>query len=256
MTATIGSLFSGIGGLELGLERAGLGPVIWQAESDPYATKILERHWPNAARFADVRDVRIGRGIERPDIICGGFPCQDLSLAGKRAGISGPKSGLWSEFHRAIREFRPRVAVVENVPTLVSGGLDIVLGGLAELGYDAEWKIISARDVGACHLRRRVFIIAYAPDAVSNGAQRCAAEPLPRFAELSWQQDGRGLARFGGVPGDSVPTLRRAGDGVPDRVDRLRCLGNAVVPQVAEVVGRRVMQIMGRVKVPRMTIEN
>lgn len=157
---TIGSLFSGIGGLELGLEACGLGPVIWQAEIDPHARAVLEQHWPEVRRYNDVRE--IDANAPPPEIICGGFPCQDISNAGKRAGIGGEKSGLWSEYARIIRALRPRVVFVENVAALAVRGLDRVLGDLASLGFDAEWDVLRASDVGAPHLRARLFILAYA----------------------------------------------------------------------------------------------
>src|SRR5512146_2306862 len=117
MSLTIGSLFSGIGGLELGLERAGLGPVVWQVEKDAYCRAVLAKHWPDATRYEDVKDV--GRGnLHNVDLICGGFPCQDVSCAGKRAGISGERSGLWTEFARITGELRPRYVIVENTAGL------------------------------------------------------------------------------------------------------------------------------------------
>lgn len=156
---TIGSLFSGIGGLEIALESCGLGPVVWQCDSDPYARAVLATHWPAVRRYNDVRE--IDETAERPDIICGGFPCQDISNAGKRVGIDGERSGLWSEFARIIRVLRPRVVFVENVRPLLVRGIDRVLGDLADLGFDAEWEVFRASDVGAPHLRERVFVLAY-----------------------------------------------------------------------------------------------
>lgn len=156
---TIGSLFSGIGGLELALESFG-HHTTWQVENDPYARAVLARHWPDVERFDDVRTV--GAANLRPvDIICGGFPCQDISNAGQRAGITGRRSGLWAHFARLIRELRPRYAFVENVAALTARGLGIVLGDLVELGFDAEWECFRAADVGAPHLRNRLFILAH-----------------------------------------------------------------------------------------------
>ena len=158
---TIGSLFSGIGGLELGLEWAGLGPVKWQVENDAFCRRVLERHWPDAERFDDVRNVS-ARELEPVDVVCGGFPCQDISLAGRGDGIDGARSGLWSEFARIVGELRPRFVVVENVATLVTRGLDRVFGDLAEGGYDAIWFPLRASDIGASHRRERIFIVAHA----------------------------------------------------------------------------------------------
>jgi DNA (cytosine-5)-methyltransferase 1 len=148
-----GSLFSGIGGFELGLERAGMR-CIWQSEIDPYASAVLRKHWPEVPNHGDIRNVRAGV-VERPDVICGGFPCQDISNAGKRAGIDGERSGLWSEYARVIGELRPRYVIVENVAALLGRGLERVLGDLAALGFDAEWHCIPASAVGAPHRRDR-----------------------------------------------------------------------------------------------------
>jgi DNA (cytosine-5)-methyltransferase 1 len=157
----VGSLFAGIGGLELGLERAGVGRTIWQVEKDPFCRSVLAKHWPNAARFDDVRSVGAAN-LPYAEVICGGFPCTDISFAGKGAGLEGKESGLWFEFARIVREMGPRFVVVENVAALRSRGLGAVLGTLASLGYDAEWHSVRASDVGAPHRRDRVFVLAYA----------------------------------------------------------------------------------------------
>ena len=122
---TVGSLFSGIGGFDLGLERAGMR-VIWQSEIDPYASAVLKKHWPHVPNHGDVRTITADR-VERPDVICGGFPCQDISNAGKRAGIDGERSGLWSEFARIIGDLRPGYVIVENVAALLGRGIERVL---------------------------------------------------------------------------------------------------------------------------------
>lgn len=228
----IGSLFSGIGGLELGLERAGLGHVVWQCEIDPYCREVLARHWPEAKRFEDVRE--IDSSAPAVDILCGGFPCQDVSVAGKRAGLAGERSGLWFEFARIVRELRPRYVVVENVPGLLTGGLGDVLGELAASGYDAEWDCVPASAVGAPHRRDRVFILAY-PDAAHRAGDGVSCGPTT-------ERIGAWDARCGGnaEPGwwAAEPNVGRVADGVPRRSQRLKALGNAVVPQCAEVVGR------------------
>jgi len=161
-TLTLDSLFAGIGGLEYGLEMTGRFKTVWQVEKDAYCRKVLAKHWPDVTRYEDVKDV--GReNLEPVDVICGGFPCQDISNAGRRAGIvEGNRSGLWHEYVRIIRELRPQYVVVANVSALLVRGLDVVLGELAESGYDAEWSMLSAADVGAPHLRQRIFVIAYA----------------------------------------------------------------------------------------------
>lgn len=160
----IGSLFSGIGGLELGLERAGLGTVAWQCEIDPFCRRVLAKHWPEVTRYEDVRT--LGADAAPVDVICGGFPCQDVSLAGKRAGLAGERSGLWSEFRRIIEEIAPSIVVIENVLGLRTSGLSRVLADLAALGFDAEWSDLAASDIGAPHQRRRLFIVAANPERV------------------------------------------------------------------------------------------
>jgi DNA (cytosine-5)-methyltransferase 1 len=172
---TIGSLFSGIGGLEMGLEMCGLGPVAWQCDSDPYARAVLAKHWPTVKRYDDVR--AINGTAARVDVVCGGFPCQDISNAGKRAGITGERSPLWFEFARVIRVLRPRVVFVENVAALANRGLDAVLGSLAAMGFNAEWGVFSAAEAGAPHRRERLFVLAYADRAgLALGAQQPARE--------------------------------------------------------------------------------
>jgi DNA (cytosine-5)-methyltransferase 1 len=184
MKPTFISLFSGIGGFDLGLERAGWECVA-QAEIDPFCNKVLAKHWPGVKRYGDVRDVGMGcgpvgsregddlldeRGVpsfnrrtRHVDLICGGFPCQDLSVAGKRAGLSGERSGLWFEFHRVLSELRPTFCLIENVPGLLSSdqGRDfgIVLAGLGELWPAVGWAVLDSQHFGVPQRRRRVFIV-------------------------------------------------------------------------------------------------
>lgn len=251
MSLTVGSLFSGIGGLDLGLERAGLR-VIWQSEIDPFARRVLRKHWPDIPCYEDVR--LIDGSVERPDLLCGGFPCQDISGAGKRVGIDGERSGLWSEFVRAIRLLRPRIVLVENVPALLIRGLDRVLGDLATFGFDAEWDCIPAAAVGAPHYRDRTFILAYAGSKYGPilGQSHHACDGMEELGE-DWQKEERNANRYVStlVPGIHNRTpenwwktqsrMDRSAHGVPSRVDRIRTLGNAVVPQVAEFIGRRIL---------------
>src|SRR6185437_13132234 len=157
-------LFSGIGGFSLGLERAGMRTVAF-CEADTKCREVLARHWPDIPRYDDVRTLSASRlradGIGLINAICGGFPCQDISLAGKGAGIDGGRSGLWRDYARLIGELRPRYVIVENVAGLLGRGMDKVCGDLAALGYDAEWEVISAYEVGAPHIRERIWIVAY-----------------------------------------------------------------------------------------------
>ncbi len=167
----IGSLFSGIGGLELGLERAIPGArVVWQVEKDPYARRGLEKHWPEARRYEDVQEVG-AHNLGVVDLICGGFPCQDISVAGRKEGITKQsRSGLFYELIRVIRLVRPKFIVLENVAAILNNGLDIVLGELSEAGYDAEWSIISASSLGAAHRRSRWWCVAYTNDYGSSSS--------------------------------------------------------------------------------------
>lgn len=227
----IGSLFAGVGGLELGLEWAGLGPVVWQAESDPFCRQILRRHWPDAKLYEDVHDV--DENAPRVELICGGFPCTDISSAGRKTGIGGEQSGLWSEMARVLGCLRPRYAVVENVPDLAFRGLDVVLGDLAALGYDARWTTLSACTVGAPHTRERLFVLAHADD-----------EGEPAFPVDAQVGGVSSLAAMGRHWRDTEPSTLRVADGASREMDRLRALGNAVVPQCAEVIGRAIREVV------------
>lgn len=166
----IGSLFSGIGGLELGLDRSGLGRVIWQVEFDPFCRAVLAKHWPDVDR--SVTDVRAASAtvLPRVDILCGGFPCHDVSAAGKGAGLAGDRSGLWYEFRRIVDEIKPRVVIVENVASGAKRWVCAVRTDLRELGYRTTALGISAADVGAPHRRQRIFVAALA-DAHGNGRE-------------------------------------------------------------------------------------
>lgn len=258
--STIGSLFSGIGGLELGLEMCGLGPVRWQCDSDPCARAVLEAHWPGVKRYDDVR--QIDGKAERADIICGGFPCQPVSVAGKRK-VQQDTRWLWPFFAAVIARLRPGVVFIENVPGLRTAGLRDVLADLADLGFDAEWDCFSAEEVGAPHRRRRLFLLAYADcELVRNESRRGGREIGTGKAESGCygetgavaDADGEGQLQQGG-PISEVgrwarhgsgahdawaiePDVGRVAHGVPARVDQLRLLGNAVVPQQAALAWR------------------
>lgn len=278
---TVGSLFSGIGGLDLGFERAGF-TIKWMCEKDEYARRVLRKHWAEVPLYDDIEELKNPPYV---DVITGGFPCQDISLAGKGAGLDGDRSRLWWEMHRIISEVRPRYAVMENVAALVNRGLGAVLGSLSEIGYDAEWTIVSAASVGAPHVRERLFIVAYAgcsglherrqpSNASREGGKpgRMVRDGLPEGrdskGEAMADSGGNGLQgirRDGATPRSlglrsgarrdqeqrvrrtggywlSEPDVGRVANGIPSRVDRLRGLGNAVVPAVAEYVARCVME--------------
>jgi DNA (cytosine-5)-methyltransferase 1 len=236
------SLFSGIGGLELGLERAGMTTVA-QVEIDPYCRRVLEKHWPEVPRHDDVRTcVDWWRGEPRPvvDLVCGGFPCQPIAQDGHRLGTADPR-WLWPFMAAVVRQIRPRYVLVENVADLVVRGLGDVLGDLAALGYDAEWQSIPAASVGAPHRRERIFIVAY-PHSIERQAARVFtgdSRPHLGLAEAWRSVPRRGTG--GRVRPFPVDWHERVADGVPATVDELRALGNAVVPQVAEHVGRLIL---------------
>ena len=232
---THGSLFTGIGGFDLGFEWAGI-KTIWQVEIDEFCRQLLELRFPGARRYADIRQVNPAslRGV---DIVSGGFPCQDISVAGKHAGISGDRSGLWSEYFRIIRSLRPKFVVVENSSNLLSEGAGRILRDLASVGYDAQWSTIPACSLGAPHTRSRVFIVAY-PDSFDGEAWMGSVEKWQeqvcqgnlRLRLPVWLQ---AASRFIGVD-----------DGVRGRLYRSRvtALGNSVVPQIAYLIGRLIME--------------
>ena len=283
MTLTVGSLFSGIGGLDLGLERAG-HKVIWQSEIDPFACKVLKKHWSEVPNHGDIKQI-IWKSVEPVDIICGGYPCQPFSVAGKRRGEDDPRH-LWRWVRQAISELQPRYAILENVRGHLSMGGVQVVGELAEIGYDAEWRVVSAAGLGAPHRRDRIIIVAYPNGSASPNGRQCAdvqsqsgsrrddgsgsecdpwqvsvGSSRETACEVSndvsewhgqygvatntstqsriWRDDRR---REDGYVGwqwwETEPDVGRVAHGIPNRVDRLRGLGNAVVPQVAEYIGR------------------
>lgn len=236
-------LFSGIGGLTLALKRW-VEPVAY-CENDPYAQAVLLARMadgllPRAPVWDDVRTLSSGELPAGIDIIYGGFPCQDVSLTGLRAGLDGARSGLVSEIWRLADELRPRFIFLENVPGIVTGGLDAILASLARRGFDARWLCLSAYEVGACHYRNRWWLLARAAHA--DGARAVtdpACEGLEGRVALSLRGDtGERLSGAGGPSSDelgwpAIAPLCRRDDGVLNRVDRLKVLGNSVVPKCA-----------------------
>jgi DNA (cytosine-5)-methyltransferase 1 len=222
-------LFSGIGGFSLGLERAGMRTVAF-CEIDPHAREVLKKHWPQVPIFTDVSELKKDHINENIEVIAGGFPCQDISTAGLGAGLSGSRSGLWFEYHRLIEEIRPRYAIIENVSVLRRRGLGEVLRSLAQIGYDAEWHCIPASALGAPHQRDRIWIMAYPHSAQCKGS-RLSSRTYAQYADACsagwWETE---------------PSVGRVANGVPRQSYRLKQLGNAVVPQIPELIGRVIME--------------
>ncbi len=279
-------LFSGIGGFSLGLERTGGFRTVAFCEIEDYPRQVLARHWPDVPCFPDVTKLR-GEDVGPVDVICGGFPCQDISLAGAGAGLAGERSGLWREYARLIGELGPRYVIVENVAALLGRGLGDVLRDLAALGYDAEWHCIPASAIGAPHRRDRIWIVGHANDkGKPAGAVHGEMEELRGLASATAHANGQhggpwrpwgaawlcardeglsGTAADADQPGLEVrksfgiddgaecqavigshwrltePPVCRADDGLSHRVDRLKALGNAVVPEIVELIGRAIL---------------
>jgi len=231
---TVVSLFTGIGGLDLGLERAGMR-VVAQSEIDPYCCRVLAKHWPDVPNLGDITTIDWST-VERPDLICGGYPCQPFSLTGLRAGADDDRD-RWPDFAIAIRELRPQWVLLENVAAHLSLGFDRTLTDLAALGFDADWSVVSACSMGAPHRRRRLFCVAHA-----SSVGRRSGRDDPRGARQARGQQAHGSPTRRSSWWATEPAVDRVAYGVPDRVDRARLIGNAVVPQVAEHVGRLIVE--------------
>jgi DNA (cytosine-5)-methyltransferase 1 len=237
------SLFAGIGGLELGLERAGM-TTVGQVEIDPWCRKVLARHWPDVPQHDDVRTAPDWwASTERPpvDVVCGGFPCQPFSSAGLRRGVGDARWG-WPWMEAVIRMARPRYVVVENVADLLRDrdAFGLVLSGLAALGFDAEWGVLSACAVGAPHTRERLFVLAHPPGDALPG--QVPSRPRNGSSCRHEPRGGHSPARRDWWLRE--PAVDRVAHGVPRPLvyDALHALGNAVVPQVAEHIGRLIVE--------------
>jgi len=285
-------LFSGIGGFSLGLERTGGFETVAFCEIEEFPRRVLAKHWPDVPCYRDVRDLTAAQlaadGIT-VDVITGGFPCQDLSVAGRRAGLDGERSGLWSEIVRLIGELRPQYVIVENVANLLAGPSEKrggwfgrVLKDLAECGYDAEWRNIPACMVSAPHRRERVWIVAHAKtmhrdgcndypcgcmgcwplsklgndgrsvfvaDAPKSGQSRSRKPVIT--SDCAAESQGQAIDAFSSGVGSiwsAEPDVGRVANGVPKRLDRLGALGNAVVPQIPELIGRAILAALDEAK--------
>ena len=237
--------FSGIGGFSYAAERiVGGFETVQFVEWDPFCQRILNQHWPAVPIHGNIQTFEPFPFCA--DVICGGFPCQDISLAGQQAGIKqGTRSGLFYELIRIIRFVQPKYVVLENVAAILSNGLDVVLGELAKAGYDCEWSCIRASDLGACHRRDRWWLVAYPNSSGPQGLggkgelQKTGTKKPPRWSlgDAMLNPEWRSYI--------SKPLLFRGDDGLSNRVDRIKALGNSVVPQVAAIPLRRVRQLAG-----------
>jgi DNA (cytosine-5)-methyltransferase 1 len=229
-------LFSGIGGFSLGLERAGMRTVAF-CEIGQFQRRVLEQHWPDVPILGDIQHA----DFPAADIITAGFPCQDISSAGnrtERTDLAGNRSGLFWEVIRAIRVVRPKFVLLENVAILLARGMGTVLGALAARGYDAEWDCVPAAAIGAPCIRDRVFIVAHAHG--TGVLEECDLFPKAQFsAPRRRHANGLDLATDG--PWSAMPAVCRVDYGLPGTMDRLSALGNAVVPQIPEIIGRAIM---------------
>jgi DNA (cytosine-5)-methyltransferase 1 len=243
MTLRVLSLFAGIGGFDLGLERTGGFRTVAFCEIEPHAQAILRKHWPEVPVYEDVCGLTAKRlacdGIF-VDAIVGGFPCQDISAAGARAGIAGERSSLWFEFARLIGELRPEYVLIENVAELLANGFSAVLGSLAALGYDAEWDCIPAGGIGAPHLRDRVWVVAH-PSEKQGLHESDAWKSAQRLLDHPTYWQARPWT-------EADTAICRVDDGLSDRVVRTERLGNAVVPQIPELIGRAILASLAEQK--------
>lgn len=250
------SLFAGIGGFDLGLERTGGFETVAFCEIEPFARKVLAKNWTEVPCYHDVRKLnadQLATDSISVDVICGGFPCQDISFAGAGAGLDGERSALWFEYARLIRELRPAVVIVENVAALLYRGMGEVLGTLASLGYDADWDCIRASELGAPHHRDRVWLIAHrheirwdwpgldlvAEDVLRARSQWTAA-PFSDWRDVVNWLESPDAAHLWQTADASD---RRMDDGVLRGLDSpaIGACGNAVVPQIPELIGRAIL---------------
>ncbi len=239
MIRTVGSLCSGIGGFENGLERVGDFQVRWQVEINPFCIEVLEKHWPTVTRYQDVTTLT-GDELEPVDLICAGFPCQPVSYASATRKGQNSEKWIWPDIARLVGRVRPKVVLLENTPGLLTAGeppgsaFAEVLGDLASHGYDAEWSYISCRDLGAPHLRVRIFI--YASDSNHKSQSGVLVDDGSR-ASLSEFANAHQRWK------NPLTSLNRVDDGISGRVDRLNrltSLGNSVCPYIIEWIGRRI----------------
>lgn len=238
-------LFSGIGGFSLGLERTGGFKTVAFCEIEPFCRRVLAKHWPEVPCYDDVRTLTADRlradGITRVDLVCGGFPCQDASVANiDGLGAAGARTGLFAEAIRLVGELRCLV-LMENVSGLLSRGFGDALRALAAIGYDAEWESISARELGADHLRDRLWILAYPGEAGCKGLKQVRGALGRAKASLAEYHDAP-LGGWSSLVADLSGLRGRDGVSVAMERNRVGALGNAVVPQILEMIGHAILR--------------
>lgn len=264
----IGSLFAGVGGLELGLEWSGVGNTVWQVEIDSFCQAVLRKNWPSSKLYGDIRSVNPS-DMERVDVICGGFPCQDISFAGNRLGLDGTRSGLWYEYLRIVSYLRPKYVVIENVSSITKGtsaAATRVLDNLSKLGYNAIWCCIKASDVGSPQNRDRWFCVAKMGN--TYGMRKPQQERCLSYKRRRTSYSSKGISERGSE-NETESRLGRKPHGIPEGLDfplgrglnqkdseppreipfekdktvsnRIKALGNSVSPHVAYVVGKIVL---------------
>ena len=261
-------LFSGIGGFSLGLEATGHFETVAFCEIDKHCHKVLNKNFPNIPIYDDVKTLT---GLSAIDVICGGFPCQDISIAGKQKGITNEtRSGLWFEFRRLISEIKPKYAIIENVEQLRKNGLGLVLSDLAKIGYDAEWHTIEATHVGLPHRRARIYIIAhcrslrlyeysrqerYVPtdsqwktEKTYTKGEKCefkSSEICSILSSRNFDDFRDSHSNIGAI----VSSVRRVTDGISgglyetERKQRIKQLGNSIIPCIAQIIGNQIVNI-------------
>lgn len=237
-------LFSGIGGFTLGQEPTGLFVTQAFVEISPFCGKVLKCHWPHIPLYKDIRDISIER--DQFDVLSGGFPCQDVSTAtkgGAQRSILGDRSGLWWEYLRLIQEALPQWVEIENVENLRRRGLAVLLAQLAELGYDAEWNVIRACDVGLPHIRKRLWILAHHRSYRVEGK---SPFPLSWLRRVPWDKNIRSFTDWLRGLDDPPPQLCRSLHGIPFGMDRLNAVGNSIVPEIAWHFGMAIREYYER----------
>lgn len=244
-------LFSGIGGISLGLERAGMETIAF-CEIDEKCGEVLKKHWPEVELLKNIKDLKWNPNYIEIDVICGGYPCTGHSVAGKKKGFEDESSGLWKEYKRVIGEIRPKFILIENSHNLRSTGLVEVLKDLGAFGYNVEWSILSAYSVGSPHQRERIYIVAWRTDIpYCDPFRSWNSNSEKKKTSSGWWSEGwiKRSDLFGKISSFKSKFLR-IDDGISGRLDkteikeleeRIKQLGNSALPQISELIGKRIV---------------